>query len=274
MDCNVIRAVIGVHILSGTSSMKKTDHDPLAWCSSSMFSGSPSCWSARCHGCWPRLERRPRGRLRCLTAYAMCFGGLLMVGARFGDRFGHRRMLLAGIAVFAAASLVAAVAESPSACSSPAAACRAWPPRSRSPPSLRLLIAATPEPPRRRAAMSAWSAAGAAAGASGFVVGGALTQLDGMAGDVLDQRAAGAAVIAAGVVRFSAETRSAGRPRLALPAGLLFSAGVAGLVLGASAFQAPRASGVGAGRCGGRRAPRGVGGARGAPRRGPARRAA
>ncbi|HEY2319218.1 MAG TPA: MFS transporter, partial [Solirubrobacteraceae bacterium] len=29
-----------------------------------------------------------------LTAYAMCFGGLLMIGARLGDRFGHRRVLV------------------------------------------------------------------------------------------------------------------------------------------------------------------------------------
>src|ERR1700729_848537 len=43
-----------------------------------------------------------------LTAYAVCFGGLLMVGARLGDRFGHRRTLLGGIALFAAGSLCAA----------------------------------------------------------------------------------------------------------------------------------------------------------------------
>ena len=45
-----------------------------------------------------------------LTAYAMRFGGLLMLGSRVGDRFGHRRTLLAGIAGFAAGSLACAVA--------------------------------------------------------------------------------------------------------------------------------------------------------------------
>ena len=29
------------------------------------------------------------------TVYAMFFGGLLIVGARLGDRFGHRKVLLA-----------------------------------------------------------------------------------------------------------------------------------------------------------------------------------
>ncbi len=172
-----------------------------------------------------------------LTAYAMCFGGLLMVGARSGDRFGHRRMLLGGTAVFAAGSLVVAVAGSvgmliAGRCLQGVAAAISVP------ASLRLLIAATPAPSRRRGAMSAWSAAGAAAGASGFVVGGALTQLTGWRA-MFWINVPLALVIAAGVVRFSAETRPTGRPRLALPAGLLFSAGVAGLVLGASALEPP-----------------------------------
>jgi len=34
--------------------------------------------------------------------YAMFFGGLLMLGARLGDRFGHRRTIIASLAVLAA----------------------------------------------------------------------------------------------------------------------------------------------------------------------------
>src|SRR4051794_21884572 len=45
------------------------------------------------------------------TVYAMCFGGLLVLGARLGDRHGHRRVLLSGIAAFAAAGLVGAGAQ-------------------------------------------------------------------------------------------------------------------------------------------------------------------
>ncbi len=85
-----------------------------------------------------------------LTAYAMCFGGLLMLGARLGDRFGHRRVLLAGIALFAAASLCAAPPASAVAlvagrCLQGVAAAISVP------ASLRLLIAATPSPADRRA---------------------------------------------------------------------------------------------------------------------------
>jgi EmrB/QacA subfamily drug resistance transporter len=40
-----------------------------------------------------------------LNAYALTFGGLLLLGARAGDLFGRRRMFLAGIALFTLASL-------------------------------------------------------------------------------------------------------------------------------------------------------------------------
>lgn len=43
-------------------------------------------------------------------AYALAFGGLLLLGARLGDVFGRRRMFLFGIAIFAAASLAISVA--------------------------------------------------------------------------------------------------------------------------------------------------------------------
>src|SRR5581483_9296327 len=46
------------------------------------------------------------------TGYAMCFGGLLMLGARLGDRFGHRRMILVSLVAFGLAGLIAAVAHS------------------------------------------------------------------------------------------------------------------------------------------------------------------
>src|SRR3954462_1043077 len=44
-----------------------------------------------------------------VTGYAMFFGGLLVLGARCGDRYGHRRVLQAGILLFGLASLVAAL---------------------------------------------------------------------------------------------------------------------------------------------------------------------
>ena len=40
-----------------------------------------------------------------VTAYAIAFGGFLLLGGRAGDLLGRRRMFMIGIAVFAAASL-------------------------------------------------------------------------------------------------------------------------------------------------------------------------
>src|SRR3954454_22828384 len=47
------------------------------------------------------------------NAYALTFGGLLLLGARAGDLLGRRRVFLAGIAVFTTASFVAGLAQSP-----------------------------------------------------------------------------------------------------------------------------------------------------------------
>jgi MFS family permease len=124
------------------------------------------------------LEAPPSAAAPVLTGYAVLFGALLMLGARLGDRYGHRRVLLAGLALFGAASVLAASATGVpvlvlARCLQGAAAAVSVP------PALRLLTAATPDGPARRRALAAWSAAGAAAGASGFLLGGALTDVFG-----------------------------------------------------------------------------------------------
>ncbi len=45
-----------------------------------------------------------------VTAYALTFGGLLILGGRAADYLGHRRVLIAGLVVFAAASAAGGVA--------------------------------------------------------------------------------------------------------------------------------------------------------------------
>ncbi|MCX4419015.1 MFS transporter [Streptomyces mirabilis] len=45
-----------------------------------------------------------------VTGYAIAFGGLLILGGRAGDLYGRRRLFLAGIAVFTAASLAGGLA--------------------------------------------------------------------------------------------------------------------------------------------------------------------
>jgi MFS family permease len=112
------------------------------------------------------------------TVYAMFFGALLIVGARLGDRFGHRRVLLIGTTAFAIVGVVGASSQEivqlvvARALQGGAAAVSV-------PSALWLLLDAAPEQSARRSALAAWSASGAAAGALGFLVGGVLVDVFG-----------------------------------------------------------------------------------------------
>ena len=58
-----------------------------------------------------------------VNAYLLTFGGFLLLGGRLGDLFGQRRMFLAGIALFTAASIVCGLSTS-QGCWSPRGRCR------------------------------------------------------------------------------------------------------------------------------------------------------
>ena len=112
------------------------------------------------------------------TGYAMFFGGLLMLGARLGDRYGNRLTIVVSLGVFAVAAVVAALA--PSVAVLTAARCLQGAAAAASVPSaLKLLTTVTDPGAQRQGAIAAWSASGAMAGATGFVVGGVLTDLTG-----------------------------------------------------------------------------------------------
>src|SRR5919107_115331 len=46
-----------------------------------------------------------------VNAYLLCFGGLLLLGGRLADRYGHRATLLAGVALFATSSALGTLAQ-------------------------------------------------------------------------------------------------------------------------------------------------------------------
>ncbi|HTT53013.1 MAG TPA: MFS transporter [Streptosporangiaceae bacterium] len=48
-----------------------------------------------------------------VNAYALSFGGLLLLGGRAGDLLGRRRVFIAGLVLFSAASLAGGLATSP-----------------------------------------------------------------------------------------------------------------------------------------------------------------
>lgn len=172
-----------------------------------------------------------------VTGYAMCFGGLLLLGARLGDRYGQRRVLLSGLVGFGFAAVLAASAMSIAAlaaarCLQGAAAAVCVP------NALRLLIAATPEEGARRRALSAWSATGAAAGASGFVLGGALTQLAGWRA-VFWLNVPLAAALALAILTTTPRVARHRRGRLDVAGGVALTSSVMALIWGASRLEQP-----------------------------------
>src|ERR1700681_4777685 len=59
------------------------------------------------------LQFTPTGLEWVINAYALTFGGLLLLGGRAGDLFGRRRMFVIGALVFTTGSLAGGFANSP-----------------------------------------------------------------------------------------------------------------------------------------------------------------
>jgi EmrB/QacA subfamily drug resistance transporter len=109
------------------------------------------------------------------NAYTLTFGGLLLLGARAGDLLGRRRTFIAGIALFATASLAVGVAGSP-AWMIGARAVQGVGAAILAPSTLALLSTSFPEGPQRTRAMAAYGALAGIGTSIGLILGGALTQ--------------------------------------------------------------------------------------------------
>src|SRR5438552_4672074 len=109
-----------------------------------------------------------------VNAYALTFGGLLLLGGRLTDLLGRQRMFMAGLAVFSLASLGGGLAPSP-----------AWLLAARAtqgvgaaiiaPATLSIITTTFAEGPARNRALGAWGAVAGLGGAAGVLLGGILT---------------------------------------------------------------------------------------------------
>ncbi len=178
------------------------------------------------------------------TGYAMFFGGLLMFGARLGDRFGHRRTILASLLVFAAGVVLAAMSTTVAVltaarCLQGAAAAGAVP------SALRLLTSVVHSEQARARVVAAWSASGAAAGASGFVLGGVVTDLVGWRW-IFWALVAVAVVLAGAVFRLVPDDGPGDRSRALNPtSSALLTAAVMAVVVGTTLVAVADRRGVG-----------------------------
>src|SRR5438093_437924 len=109
-----------------------------------------------------------------VSAYALLFGGFLLLGGRFADLIGRRRVLLAGLVVFTGASLLSGLAWSGGALIG-ARAIQGLGAALITPAALSILTTTFAEGKERNAALGAWGAVGAFGAVAGVLLGGVLT---------------------------------------------------------------------------------------------------
>jgi EmrB/QacA subfamily drug resistance transporter len=110
-----------------------------------------------------------------LNAYALFFGGFLMLGGRVADKLGRRRVFVTGVVVFTTASLFCGLATS-SGWLVTARAVQGLGAALLSPAALSILTVTFVEGRERNTALSIWGAIAGAGGAFGVLLGGVLTQ--------------------------------------------------------------------------------------------------
>jgi EmrB/QacA subfamily drug resistance transporter len=110
-----------------------------------------------------------------VTAYTLAFGGLLLLGGRLADLLGRRRMFIAGLSIFSAASLASGLAGSAGVLLT-ARAAQGVGAALLSPAALSLITTVFADGPERRRALAAWTAVGASGAAFGVLLGGVLTE--------------------------------------------------------------------------------------------------
>ncbi|MGH3206496.1 MAG: MFS transporter [Trebonia sp.] len=110
-----------------------------------------------------------------MTTYLIAFGGLLLLSGRLGDLLGRKRMFLAGIAVFVAASLACGLAAGPGMLIAArfvqgAGAAMA------SAVTLGMIVRLFDEPAEQGRAIGAFAFTGAVGASAGLIIGGLLVQ--------------------------------------------------------------------------------------------------
>ncbi|MGH3019549.1 MAG: MFS transporter, partial [Gaiellaceae bacterium] len=109
-----------------------------------------------------------------ISAYALVFGGFLLLGGRAADLLGRRRIFLAGVVVFTLASLLAGLAWSEASLIG-ARALQGLGAAIITPAALSILSTTFAEGRERNIALGVWGAVGGFGAAAGVLMGGILT---------------------------------------------------------------------------------------------------
>lgn len=167
-----------------------------------------------------------------VSAYALTFGGLLLLGGRVSDLLGRRRTFAAGLVLFTLASLACGLAQS-SFMMIVARAVQGIGGALVSPAALSLLITLFPEGKERNQALGIWSALAAGGGAAGLLLGGVLTQFADWRWIFLINVFLGTAVIIASF-RVLPTSQQAEKGRIDVMGALTITTGLIALVYGVS----------------------------------------
>jgi EmrB/QacA subfamily drug resistance transporter len=109
-----------------------------------------------------------------ITAYAIAFGGFLLLGGRAADLLGRRRVFMVGVVIFTIASLVCGLAQSEGMLIA-SRAVQGFGGAIISPAALSIVTTSFEEGPDRNKALGVWGALGGSGAAVGVLLGGILT---------------------------------------------------------------------------------------------------
>src|SRR5829696_1995101 len=163
-----------------------------------------------------------------VSAYALVFGGFLLLGGRAADLLGRRRIFLVGIAVFSIGSLLAGLAWSEASLIG-ARGLQGLGAALITPAALSILSVTFVEGRERNIALGVWGAVGGFGAAAGVLLGGILT-------DALSWEWIFFVNVPVGVTAFVLapillkESRDASVKRFDVPGGVLVTAGLSTLV--------------------------------------------
>jgi EmrB/QacA subfamily drug resistance transporter len=111
-----------------------------------------------------------------ISAYALVFGGFLLLGGRLADILGRKRVFMGGLVIFAVGSLVCGLAWSDESLIA-ARALQGLGAAAITPAALSILTTTFSEGRERNIALGAWGAVGGFGAAAGVLMGGILTDL-------------------------------------------------------------------------------------------------
>src|SRR5947208_13424189 len=116
-----------------------------------------------------------------VNAYVLTFGGFLLLGGRAADLLGRRRVFMAGLVLFAFASLLGGLSDSSGQLIA-ARAVQGMGAALLSPAALSIVATTFADGAERNKALGVWGAVAGSGGAAGVLLGGALTQTAGWEG--------------------------------------------------------------------------------------------